>query len=151
MATQSVGLQTTLTLAAQHKEARDGAAWFSEWLALPQLCLGAMAALTIANDLSATMSPNETALSAQITATNEMIYAEALSFELAKTMPRPDAQAAVKELCQEALAKGSNLITLAQTQYPSIDAAQFGSAHQMGTAPEQAHAFAARAKEAETS
>ena len=110
-----------------------------------------MAALTIANDLSAAMSPNETAMTAQITATNEMIHAEALSFELAKTMPRPEAQAAVKQLCQEALATGSNLITLAQTQYPSIDAAQFGSAHQMGTAPEQAHAFAARAKEAETS
>ena len=47
LANQAVGLQTTLTLAAQHKEARDGAAWFSEWLALPQLCLGAMAALTI--------------------------------------------------------------------------------------------------------
>ena len=63
LANQAVGLQTTLTLAAQHKEARDGAAWFSEWLALPQLCLGAMAALTIGNDLSAAMSPNETALS----------------------------------------------------------------------------------------
>ena len=35
LANQAVGLQTTLTLAAQHKEARDGAAWFSEWLALP--------------------------------------------------------------------------------------------------------------------
>ena len=151
LATQAVGLQTTLTLAAQHKEARDGAAWFSEWLALPQLCLGAMAALTIGNDLSAAMSPNETALSAQITATNEMIHAEALSFALAKTMPRPEAQAAVKQLCQEAMATGSNLIALAQTQYPSINAAQFGSAHQMGTAPEQAHAFAARAKKAETS
>ncbi len=151
LANQAVGLQTTLTLAAQHKEARDGAAWFSEWLALPQLCLGAMAALTISNDLSASVSPNETALSAQITATNEMIYAEALSFELAKTMPRPEAQATVKQLCQEALTTGSNLIALAQTQYPFIDAAQFGSAHQMGTAPEQAHAFAVRAKLAETS
>ena len=151
LATQAVGLQTTLTLAAQHKEARDGAAWFSEWLALPQLCLGAMAALTIGNDLSAAMSPNETALSAQITATNEMIHAEALSFALAKTMPRPEAQAAVKQLCQEALTTGSNLIALAQTQYPFIDAAQSGSAHQMGTAPEQAHAFAVRAKLAETS
>ncbi len=151
LANQAVGLQTTLTLAAQHKEARDGAAWFSEWLALPQLCLGAMAALTISNDLSAAVSPNETALSAQITATNEMIYAEALSFELAKTMPRPEAQATVKQLCQEALTTGSNLIALAQTQYPFIDAAQFGSAHQMGTAPEQAHAFAVRAKLAETS
>ncbi len=151
LANQAVGLQTTLTLAAQHKEARDGAAWFSEWLALPQLCLGAMAALTISNDLSAAVSPNETALSAQITATNEMIYAEALSFELAKTMPRPEAQATVKQLCQEALTTGSNLIALAQTQYPFIDAPQFGSAHQMGTAPEQAHAFAVRAKLAETS
>ncbi len=151
LANQAVGLQTTLTLAAQHKEARDGAAWFSEWLALPQLCLGGMAALTISNDLSAAVSPNETALSAQITATNEMIYAEALSFELAKTMPRPEAQATVKQLCQEALTTGSNLIALAQTQYPFIDAAQFGSAHQMGTAPEQAHAFAVRAKLAETS
>ncbi len=151
LANQAVGLQTTLTLAAQHKEARDGAAWFSEWLALPQLCLGAMAALTISNDLSAAVSPNETALSAQITATNEMIYAEALSFELAKTMPRPEAQATVKQLCQEALTTGSNLIALTQTQYPFISAAQFGSAHQMGTAPEQAHAFAVRAKLAETS
>ena len=110
-----------------------------------------MAALTIANDLSAALSPNETALSAQITSTNEMIHAQALSFELAKTLSRPEAQATVKKLCQEALVTGSNLITLAQTQYPSIDAAQFGSAHQMGTAPEQADAFAARAKEAETS
>jgi len=80
-----------------------------------------------------------------------MIHAEALSFELAKTIPCPEAQAAVKQLCQEALATGSNLIALAQTQYPSIDAALFGSAHQMGTAPEQAHAFAERAKEAEIS
>ncbi|NCV28612.1 MAG: adenylosuccinate lyase family protein [Rhodobacteraceae bacterium] len=128
LANQAVGLQTTLTLAAQHKEA-----------------------LTIANDISAAVSPNQTALSAQITATNEMIHAEALSFELAKTIPRPEAQAAVKQLCQEALATGSNLIALAQTQYPSIDAALFGSAHQMGTAPEQAHAFAERAKDAEIS
>jgi 3-carboxy-cis,cis-muconate cycloisomerase len=149
LANQAVGLQTTLTLAAQHKEARDGAAWFSEWLALPQLCLGAMAALTIANALAAAVSPNEAALSAQITASKELIHAEALSFELAKTMPRPEAQAAVKHLCQEAFATDINLIALAKTRYPSIDTTQFGSAHQMGTAPEQAHAFAARAKKAE--
>jgi 3-carboxy-cis,cis-muconate cycloisomerase len=110
-----------------------------------------MAALTIANDISAAVSPNQTALSAQITATNEMIHAEALSFELAKTMPRTEAQATVKQLCQEALATGSNLIALAKTKYPFNDAAQFGSANQMGTAPEQAHAFAVRAKESETS
>jgi len=149
LANQAVGLQTTLILAAQHKEARDGASWFSEWLALPQLCLGAMAALTIANALAAAVSPNEAALSAQITASNELIHAEALSFELAKTMPRPEAQAAVKHLCQEAFATDINLIALAKTRYPSIDTTQFGSAHQMGTAPEQAHAFAARAKKAE--
>ena len=148
LANQAVGLQTTLTLAAQHKEARDGAAWFSEWLALPQLCLGAIAALTIANDLSSALAPNETALAAQITATNEMIHAEALSFELAKTMPRPDAQVATEQLCQQARAAGTNLIALARIQYPSINAAQFEAAHQLGTAPEQADAFAARAKNA---
>ena len=148
LANQAVGLQSTLTHAAQHKEARDGAAWFSEWLALPQLCLGAMAALTISERLAGALLPNETALNAQITATNEMIYAEALSFELAKYMPRPEAQAAIKSLCKEVNATGANLITLALSQYPMLDADVFDVSQQMGTAPEQARAFVQRAKEA---
>ena len=46
-----IGQQSVLQQADLHKEARDGAAWFTEWLALPQLCLSASSALLTALEI----------------------------------------------------------------------------------------------------
>ena len=72
-----------------------------------------------------------------------LIYAEALSFALTKTMPRPDAQAAVKRLCQQVKSENIPLPELAVAAWPDMDFPPlFTPAAQLGDAPQQAHIFA---------
>ena len=68
-----------------------------------------------------------------------LIHAEALTFALAWRMPRPEAQAKVKALCNELHAEGGNLLALAVRDYPNLDLAQVGA---LGAAPGEALAFA---------
>ena len=76
-----------------------------------------------------------------------LIHAEALSFALAHALPRPEAQAAVKRLCTEAGKTGAHLSDLVARDYPDLDlAAVFDPARQMGTAPDDARAFASAAR-----
>jgi 3-carboxy-cis,cis-muconate cycloisomerase len=73
-----------------------------------------------------------------------LIHAEALSFALAAALPRPDAQAAVKRLCAEAVGTGAQLGDLAARDFPGLDlGAVFDAARQTGSAPADARAFAA--------
>ncbi|MGI9395807.1 MAG: lyase family protein, partial [Boseongicola sp.] len=88
----NVALNATMQSAAIHANQRDGAAWFTEWLTLPQMILAAARGLATANDIATALTPNEDAMSANIDATGGAIFAEALSFELARVMPRPKAQ-----------------------------------------------------------
>ena len=77
-----------------------------------------------------------------------LVYAEAISFELAAIMPRPEAQDAVKRLCAEALDQKRSLPELAAQAYPDIDwAAITTPAAQLGDAPGQARAFVARVRQ----
>jgi 3-carboxy-cis,cis-muconate cycloisomerase len=72
-----------------------------------------------------------------------LIYAEALSFALAQTLPRPEAQAAVKALCAEVRASGTPLGTLAAAKWPKVAPAKlFTPQAQLGLAPADARAFA---------
>ena len=74
------------------------------------------------------------------------IHAEALSFALAKTMPRPEAQKTTKQLCQDALAKQVPLADLVHADYPDVAETLFDPSTQMGQAPADAAAFVARAR-----
>jgi 3-carboxy-cis,cis-muconate cycloisomerase len=146
-ARQAAGLHATLQGAALHRLDRDGAAWFTEWLSLPQLCLAATATLIHAQSLSRTLAPVPSAMLAAMTDGQNLIHAEALSFALARHLPRPEAQAAIKALCKEAGATGADLAALAMQAYPDLDLAPvFDAAAQMGHAPDEAGRFAAAAQ-----
>lgn len=144
LANMASGLNATLTQAAQHREARDGAAWFTEWMALPQLCLTAGSALTISGTMIVGLAPNTEAMAVQIAETHDMIMAEAVTFALAKTMPRPDAAALLKEAVQQAMSQGMGLLKIVQSRFPDLDMTQFEPQHQLGAAPNLARGFADR-------
>ena len=146
-ARQVIGLHATLEGAALHRMDRDGAAWFTEWLVLPQLCLATTATLIHGQSLSQTLAPHPEAMLASMANGQNLIHAEALSFALARHMPRPEAQAAIKALCGKAAASGADLAALAAAAYPDLDLAPvFEPSNQMGQAPAEARHFAQAAK-----
>lgn len=148
LARQSSALISVLHGAAMQQHQRDGAAWFSEWLCLPQIVLGAASAAKITNQLCATLAPNPDAMRAALDAGLDMIHAEALSFALAAGMPRPEAQTATKVLCKEAAATDTPLRTLVARDYPDQDGeALFDAAQQLGQAPIDAQRFVAEVAE----
>ena len=133
---------SVLLHAATHRYQRDGAAWFTEWTALPQIVLGTAAALNIAQSLVPHMTPDATHMRHALSSQLGMVHAEALSFALAAHMPRPDAQAATKALCQEAHDSQTLLSELVARDYPQLDThALFDPTAQMGQAPDEARRF----------
>jgi 3-carboxy-cis,cis-muconate cycloisomerase len=139
------GLRSTLQTAAVHTHQRDGAAWFTEWMVLPQLCLTLASALQHAKALCVGITPRPVQMHDSLQASLGLIHAEALSFALADRMPRPDAQKLVKALCGEAMTKRTPLKDLVAADHPDLAADIFDPAQALGDAPAQAHAFAARA------
>ena len=147
LARQTAALNGAIQSALPHRQQRDAAAWLTEWMSLPQLVILTGRALTIADDLAQTLTPDESAMQAQIDATGGMIFAEALSFALAAAMPRPDAQTASKMLVGRAKDTGRSLGDIAREAHPGLDlAAVFDPAQQLGTAPAEARAFAKAAR-----
>ena len=144
LANQSSVLRAGMTSAALHQHQRDGTAWFTEWMLLPQIVLTTASALQIACRLAAQMQPNVAQMRAGLDTGNGLIHAEALSFALSQHMPRPQAQAATKSLCAEAIAQGTSLPDLARAAYPDLPNTLFQYQHQLGQAPSEARAFAAR-------
>lgn len=144
---QMVGLNSVMQGAAIHRQQRDGAAWISEWMTLPQMCLGLGRALTIAADLAEGVWPDKPAMLRHIDDGTGLIYAEALSFRLAATMPRPRAQAEVKALCKRVIEGEGALPALAAAEWPDADlAGLFDPANLLGHAPTEARDFARAAK-----
>ncbi|UWQ75368.1 adenylosuccinate lyase family protein [Leisingera sp. M658] len=148
LARQGSGLLSVLQGASIQQHQRDGAAWFTEWMCLPQIVLGAASAAKTGRALCAGLAPNAAAMASALSDGLGMIHAEALSFALAAKMPRPDAQAAVKMLCQEAQSTRTPLQELVALAYPDLDAAAlFDPAQQMGRAPWEALQFAKKTEE----
>ncbi|RMD91577.1 MAG: adenylosuccinate lyase family protein [Alphaproteobacteria bacterium] len=142
LARHAAGLDATLQGAALHAQARDGAAWMTEWLALPQHCLGLARALAAAVELATSLAPDPQAMARHLDDGSGLIYAEALSFALAAHMLRPEAQAAVKRLCARVRETGTPLPALAREEWPELDlSAVFAPGSNLGTAPEDARAF----------
>lgn len=146
LAHQVSGLQAALHASAQHQHQRDGAAWFTEWAVLPQIALSTAAGLQIAKQLLSNLAPDERAMREGISAGQDMVFAEALSFALARDMPRPEAQAATKNLVQEALHSGSSLSVVARAAHPDLPRGLFDAETRMGDAPDAARAFVARVR-----
>lgn len=149
LARNGAGLLSVLHGAATPRHQRDGASWFTEWMVLPQIVLGAASAATSARDLSRRIAPNAEAMMTALTSGLDLIHAETLSFALAAHMSRPDAQALVKSLCREASDRGVPLRDLVARDHAGLDPdILFDPARQMGHAPSEARGFAERARQA---
>lgn len=145
LSNQMAGLRSSLHTSAMHQHQRDGVAWFTEWMVLPQIMLSGASSLEITKKLGAEMAPRPAHMKDALGGSG-LIHAEALSFALAESMPRPDAQTATKELCRTAIETGRDLASVALAAHPSIDPATFQPAKQMGHAPQIARDFAAAVK-----
>jgi 3-carboxy-cis,cis-muconate cycloisomerase len=142
LARQVAALATALQGAGLHRQSRDGAAWFVEWLSLPQACILTARALSLSAETAARIAPDPAAMARSLDEGQGLIHAEALSFALARRMPRPEAQAAVKRLCREALATGTPLVDLVARDHPGEDWAARLGLEGLGQAPAEARAFA---------
>jgi len=140
---QMAGLRATLQSASAHQFQRDGAAWFTEWMVLPQIALCTASALETACAIAQSMTPNTARMAFNVEGLG-LVHAEALSFALAGQMSRPDAQARTKELVSEAHRSATPLAEVACAKYPDLSASLFQAETQMGNAPATARAFARR-------
>lgn len=134
-----VGQAGILQGAGIHRQQRDGAAWFTEWLILPQICIGLSRMMGLAQDCLAALHPDPVAMKRQMDMGQGGIMAEALTFALARQRPRPDAEKAVKAL----LAQDQSLEQAALATYPDLDWPAILAAS-LGQAPAEARAFAKR-------
>ena len=131
-----------------HREQRDRVAWALEDHALPTICMASTRALALATALVQELQPDPAAMLANLCDGRQLAFAEAISFELARTLPRPQAQAAVKRLCAEASRGAASLVELVAREYPAIDwRAVVTPAAQLGDAPRQAAQFVARVRQ----
>lgn len=144
---QVTGLRAALSPATQHLHQRDGAAWFAEWMVLPQIALSSASALQHAKSLTQSISPDTAKMAATLDGGLGLIHAEALSFALAANMHRPQAQALTKELCRAAQDTGVSLEALAREAHADLPKDLFNPALALGLAPQEARAFATRAQE----
>lgn len=140
------GLAATLQGAAIHRQQRDGASWFTEWLVLPQICILTGRALALAREIVGHMQPDAGAMARPLTDGTGLIHAETLTFALAQQMPRPEAQARLKSLCAEAAASGATLPDLMARDFPGTDWQAILAGAGLGQAPSEARAFAAAAR-----
>jgi 3-carboxy-cis,cis-muconate cycloisomerase len=149
IATQTVGLNSVMQSALVHRQERDAAAWITEWMSLPQMMILAARSLSVAREIAEGLEPDLRAMADHIRNTDGVLFAEALSFVLSETMTRHEAQAEVKTLI--ALARKTNrpLPDVVRERYGGADLdAVFDPSAQLGTAPDEARRFAARAKSA---
>ncbi len=145
---QTIALNAALQGAGLHRQDRDAAAWYTEWLTLPQLCLSSASALQHAHTLASALAPDPRAMQTALSAQLGLIHAEALSFRLAQTLRRPEAQEATKSLCARAIAENTPLKTLACAAWPDLALDDiFDASRQTGHAPSEARAFAALTRE----
>lgn len=143
---QMAGVRAGLALGGAQRHQRDGAAWFTEWLLLPQICLTHASALAQSIDIATSLAPDAGRMVHTLTQSQGLVHAEALSFALSQKMARPLAQDETKSLCHKALETGSNLEDIARARHPDLPGDLFKDHSQMGQAPDAARAFVARAK-----
>lgn len=135
-----IGQAAILQGAGLHRQQRDGAAWFTEWLTLPQTCIALGRILTLTKSCLSRLQPDAAAMANQMETAQGSIYAEALTFDLARQMPRPEAEQRVKALVAEAITTGQPLASLATCANPGLDWSSI-IATSLGHAPNEALSF----------
>jgi len=140
------GLAALLQGTAIHRQQRDGAAWFSEWLALPPMAIALGRMIELAAELADRTAPDPEAMRRDLESGGGLILAEALSFALVDHagLARPEAQARIKALCVQLRDEGGHLCDLVARAHPGPDWRGIVAADMLGTAPSEAGAFAAR-------
>lgn len=139
------GLEATLKGAAMHRFQRDGAAWFTEWMVLPQIVLGTATAARHACAMVPQIAPDIDRMRRALSG-DGLMFAEGLSFALADRLPRPDAQAAIKELTREVRVSRTPMPDLARARWPDLPASLFDPEQALGCAPMEARAFVKAAR-----
>jgi 3-carboxy-cis,cis-muconate cycloisomerase len=132
--------------APAHAEARDGAAWFTEWLMLPGLMMAAGKSAALLAEITAQITPDRAAMAARLADPLGLIHAETLSFALAGILPRPAAQDEVKRLALEAKASATPLPDLVARAHPTLAMPRLAGRAILGTAPDEARRFAKAAR-----
>ncbi len=132
---------------AVHVEARDGAAWFAEWMTLPPMVAAAARAVAVAGELANGVEVQPDAMARHLDDPLGLIHAEALSFALAAALGRAEAQAEIKALAAKARETGTPLPDLAAKAYPDMARPDLTAPATLGTSPASARAFAGAAKE----
>ncbi len=108
----NANLVPALHQALLQEQERGGAAWQLEWMTLPQMVVGTGAALRHAVFLAENLQVDAARMRGNLEASQGLLLAEAATFALAEHLPRPEAQALVKDACEEALASGRHLMDL---------------------------------------
>lgn len=104
-------------LIQEHERATHG--WQLEWLTLPQMIALTAAALKKAHFLSQNLVVDVARMRANVTASNGLMMAEALTFALAPVhMGRDEAKQLIKEACQVALDQKRHLLDVVQEKTP---------------------------------
>ena len=106
----NAGLLAALHNAQIQEHERGTHGWQVEWLTLPQMIMLTGGALKHAVYLAENLQVDAAAMSANIANANDVILAEAAVFALAHTMPRPQAEALVKNACVTAVAENTPLV-----------------------------------------
>ena len=109
LARLNAGLIGNIHQAALQEHERGGPGWQLEWLTLPRMAVACGAALRHAARLAGDLAVDPERMRANLDSSNGLIMAEAACFALAEHMPRPEAQALVKQACGEAARAGRNL------------------------------------------
>ncbi len=112
--------------ALNHAGERDGAAWQTEWVALPELFSLAGASLANAESLLGNLTVNAARMSANLVASGGLVLAEAAAFALAETMPLADAQKLVAAAAKRAVQSGRNLAEELAEAAPEADLSGLG-------------------------
>jgi len=110
LAQHNAALLGEMHQALVHTAERDGAAWSSEWLALPQMAVAAGAALNQVATVLDSLVVDTVRMAANLNALNGVPLAEAASFALARHMPRPEAERLVGEAAARTRRDGVHLL-----------------------------------------
>lgn len=95
-----------------HEHERSGSAWTLEWLVLPTMLMATAVALHHSSDALAHLQVNSKKMQANLGLYNGVIYAEAATFALAKSMSRDQASTLVKQACLQALNSERHLLDI---------------------------------------
>ena len=108
----NAGLLANMHQAMVQENERGGPGWQLEWMTLPQMLTTTGAALIQAQLFADHFVANQERMRTNLADGYGLIMAEAFSFAMAEHMPRPEAQALVKQACRQALVERTPLVNV---------------------------------------